>query len=168
MVILFDLELEQLDVKVTFLICTPLATYFRLSLNFSLETKEDKEHMSGVTYTSVVESIMNVMVYTRPNISHVVSVVIMVKFTRRSLDINEYFFFLEALNVGLLYDRGSSTRGSVENFVDSYFASSLNMKGSLTCYVFTHLECVISWKAILKFIVALSITENKFMALTRY
>jgi hypothetical protein len=94
MVILFDLELEQLDVKVTFLICTPLATYFRLS---------------GVTYTSVVESIMNVMVYTRPNISHVVSVVSMVKFTRRSLDINGYFFILEALNVGLLYDRGSST-----------------------------------------------------------
>lgn len=151
MVILFDLELEQLDVKVTFLICTPLATYFRLS---------------GVTYTSVVESIMNVMVYTRPNISHVVSVVSMVKFTRRSW--NGYFFILKALNVGLLYDRGSSTRGSVENFVDSYFASSLNMRGSLTCYVFTHLECVISWKAILKFIVALSITENKFMALTRY
>jgi hypothetical protein len=109
---------------------------------------------------------MNVMVYTRPNISHVVSVVSMVKFTRRSW--NGYFFILEALNVGLLYDRGSSTRGSVENFVDSYFASSLNMKGSLTCYVFTHLECVISWKTILKFIVALSITENKFMALTRY
>jgi hypothetical protein len=84
MVILFDLELEQLDVKVTFLICTPLATYFRLFLNFSLETNEDKEHMSGVTHTSVVESIMNVMVYTRPNISHVVSVVSMVKFTRRS------------------------------------------------------------------------------------
>jgi hypothetical protein len=84
MVIWFDLELEQLDVNVTFLIYTPFATHFRLSLNFSLETEEDKEHMSGVTYTSVVESIMNVMVYTRPNISHVVSVVSMVKFTRRS------------------------------------------------------------------------------------
>lgn len=84
MVILFDLELEQLDVKVTFLICTPLAIHFRLSLNFSLKTEENKEHMLGVTYTSVVESIMNVMVYTRPNISHVVSVVSMVKFTKRS------------------------------------------------------------------------------------
>jgi hypothetical protein len=38
---------------------------------------------------------MNVMVYTRPNISHVVSVVSMVKFTRRSW--NGYFFILEVL-----------------------------------------------------------------------
>jgi hypothetical protein len=71
------------------------------------------------------------------------------------------------IDVGLLYDRGSSTRGSVENFVDSYFVGSLNMRGSLTGYVFTHLECIISWKAILKFIVALSTTENEFIALTK-
>jgi len=71
------------------------------------------------------------------------------------------------IDVGLLYDRGSSTRGSVENFVDSHFSGSLNMKGSLTNYIFTHLECVISWRAILKFIVALSIIENKFMALKK-
>ena len=48
--------------------------HFKLSLGLSPKTK-DMEHVSGVPYVSAVGSIMSVMVYTRLDISHTVSMV---------------------------------------------------------------------------------------------
>ena len=54
---------------------TQLATHFKLSSSLLPRTKEEMEYMSHVPYASAIDSIMYVMVCTRPNISHVVSVV---------------------------------------------------------------------------------------------
>ena len=53
---------------------SPLAIHFMLSLGLS-EIEDKKEHMSSVLYASIVGSILYVMACTRPDISHVVSVV---------------------------------------------------------------------------------------------
>jgi hypothetical protein len=57
------------------LVSTPLAAHFRLFLILSLENDEEKENMLGVLYASAIISIMCVMVCTRPNSLHVVTVV---------------------------------------------------------------------------------------------
>lgn len=50
----------------------PFANHFKLSADLSSQTEE---YMSHVPYASVVGSLMYGMIYTRPDISHVVSVV---------------------------------------------------------------------------------------------
>ncbi|KAH9315833.1 hypothetical protein KI387_024460, partial [Taxus chinensis] len=49
--------------------------HFKLSKEQSLKTEEDRIQMSGVSYSSVVGSLMYAMVYTRHDISHAVGVV---------------------------------------------------------------------------------------------
>eukprot|EP00253_Pinus_taeda_P036112 PITA_36112 len=88
----FDFEVEQMDVKTTFLygdlgekiymkqpkgfavkgnkelVCV------RLSVEQCSKTQEEEEDMSRVPYASAVGSLMYAMVYTRPDIAHVVGV----------------------------------------------------------------------------------------------
>jgi len=54
----------------------PLASHFKLSKGMCPKTQEDMDYMSKVPYASVVGSLMYAMFCTRPNISHVVGVVI--------------------------------------------------------------------------------------------
>ena len=55
-------------------VSTPLGSYFKLRKEWSSKTEEKRDHMSKVSYASVIGSLMYVMVCTRPNIAHVVGV----------------------------------------------------------------------------------------------
>jgi len=68
------------------------------------------------------------------------------------------------INIGLIYDRGSNTKGRVESFIDSNYAFDLGIKRSLKCYVFSFLGYVISWKIILQSTITLSTKNNKHMS----
>jgi len=67
--------LNVLVCKTTKPLSISLVALLRLSLTLSPEIKKEKEHMSGVPYTSVVGSIVYVMICTCPNISHAVNMV---------------------------------------------------------------------------------------------
>ena len=54
---------------------TPLAIHFKLSAEYCLQSEEDIDRMSNVPYSSAVGSLMYAMVCTRPDLSHVMSVV---------------------------------------------------------------------------------------------
>jgi hypothetical protein len=56
-------------------IATPFASHFKLSLRQYPITEDEKEHMSHILYSNAVESLMYAMIYIRPNLAHVVSVV---------------------------------------------------------------------------------------------
>jgi len=56
-------------------VSTPLAAYFRLSLALCPVSDDDIEYMSRVPYSSAVGSLMYVMVCSRPDLSHALSVV---------------------------------------------------------------------------------------------
>ena len=56
-------------------ICSLLAGHFKLSSQQYPESEADKEDMKKIPYASAVCSIMYVMVCTRSDIAHVVSVV---------------------------------------------------------------------------------------------
>jgi len=52
----------------------------------------------------------------------------------------------------------------LQGYVNADYVGNLDQRRSTTRYVFTVAECVISWKAELKDIVALSATEAEYMA----
>ena len=53
----------------------PLSCHFKIYSSLCPSNDEEKYYMSHVPYANVVGSLMYEMVSTRPNISHVVSVV---------------------------------------------------------------------------------------------
>ncbi|GJV38579.1 hypothetical protein Tco_1411056 [Tanacetum coccineum] len=63
-------------------------------------------------------------------------------------------------------ERMSKADISVCGFVDSDYAKDPDTGRSITGYVFLVLGCVVSWKATLQYVVALSTTKAKYMALT--
>jgi len=56
-------------------VSTPLTAHFKLSAESCSQSEEDIEKMSHVSYSSVVGSLMDAMMCTRPDLSHAVSVV---------------------------------------------------------------------------------------------
>nr|GEZ94202.1 retrotransposon protein, putative, Ty1-copia subclass [Tanacetum cinerariifolium] len=69
-------------------------------------------------------------------------------------------------NVGLIYGTNRGNHKDVTGFVDSDYAKDLNKGRSITGYAFLVQGCVVSWKATLQYMVALSTTEVEYMALT--
>ncbi|KAJ9702979.1 hypothetical protein PVL29_004648 [Vitis rotundifolia] len=55
---------------------SPLGSHLKLSSKQSPSSEKEKEEMQKVSYASAVGSLMYVMVCTRPDIAHVVGVVI--------------------------------------------------------------------------------------------
>ncbi|GJZ66216.1 retrotransposon protein, putative, ty1-copia subclass [Tanacetum coccineum] len=69
--------------------------------------------------------------------------------------------------VGLVYDRDQGKHVDVDGFVDADYAKDPNKGRSITRYVFMVHGCVVSWKATLQHVVALSTTEAEYMVLTK-
>jgi hypothetical protein len=67
--------LERFIMQNAKLVSTSLANHFKLTKEMCPKTQEEIEYMSKVSYSSSVDSLMYVMVCTRPDIAHVVGVV---------------------------------------------------------------------------------------------
>ena len=126
--------------------------------------------MSHVPYVSAVGSIMYAMVYTRPNISHVVSVVSRYMDCPGKIHWQAVKWILpylrEISHVGLVYDKSIDISGEIVGYVDSDYVGDLDIRRSLTRYVFTLCGNVISWKTTLQSTVILLTTKSKYMATT--
>ncbi|GKE07739.1 retrotransposon protein, putative, ty1-copia subclass, partial [Tanacetum coccineum] len=127
----------------------PLGAHFKMSLKDCPSSDWDLERMSKVPYANVVGSLMYLMVCTRPDIAYAVSIV------------SRYL-----ANPGLVYGRDQGKHADVDGFVDADYAKDPDEGRSITEYVFMVRGCVVSWKATLQHVVALSTTETEYMALT--
>ena len=67
--------LERFNMKSAKPVSTPLASHLKLSKQMCLTTKEEKEGMAKIPYSSAVGSLMYAMVCTRPDIAHAIGVV---------------------------------------------------------------------------------------------
>lgn len=54
---------------------TPLVAYFKVLEVLSPQFKEEKEHMSHISYANAIASMMYAIVFTHLDISHAVSMV---------------------------------------------------------------------------------------------
>ncbi|XP_047328226.1 secreted RxLR effector protein 161-like [Impatiens glandulifera] len=131
---------------------TPNASNAHLSVAFAPKSSQEKEYMSHVPYASAMGSLMYVMVCTRPDLAHAVSVV-----SRFMGDPGKEHW--QAVKRIFCYLKGTSDIGL------SYGGDNVDSRRSMTGYVFTLGGSVVSWKATLQPTVILSTTEAEYMAL---
>jgi hypothetical protein len=67
---------------------------------------------------------------------------------------------------GLLFDKNPVKEIGVMGFVDSNFAGDLDKRRSISGYVFSLCGSVVSWRASLQSITALSTTEEEYVSAT--
>nr|GEX26143.1 retrovirus-related Pol polyprotein from transposon TNT 1-94 [Tanacetum cinerariifolium] len=120
---------------------TPLAPHFKLSSHECPKSKENKEDMSRVLYSSVVGSLMYAMVCTRPD--------------------------LPMPNIGLSFKKGRASPNGVVGYVDSDYMGDLDERKSLSSYIFSHCGFAIRWYSSLQAITALSTTEAEYISSTK-
>ncbi|KAE8731345.1 Pyridoxal phosphate-dependent transferases superfamily protein [Hibiscus syriacus] len=126
-------------------VSTPLAPHFKLGASMSPKDDAEREYMSKVMYASVVGSLMNAMVCTRPDILEAVGVV-----SRYMHDLGKDYW--QAVKWILRY---------ILNTV-----GDLDKRRSTTGYVFTFAKAPVSWKSTLQSTVTLSTTEAEYMTVT--
>jgi hypothetical protein len=130
--------LERFRMKNAKPVSTPLAIHFKLTKEMCPKTQEEIKYMSRVPYSSVVGSLMYAMIFTRPDIAHVVGVM------SRYMN-NPGKEHWEAVKWILMYLRGTATHALcfgdsdtvLQGYVDSDMASDKDSKRSTTWYVFT-------------------------------
>ena len=126
--------------------------------------------MSHVPYASTVGSIMYVMVCTRLEISHAVSVVSRYMDHLEKIHWQAVKWILQHLrgtsHVGLVYDKNFDISREIVGYVDFDYVGDLDRRRSLTRYVFTLCGSVISWKATLQSTIALSTTKAEYITTT--
>ncbi|WCJ38272.1 Retrovirus-related Pol polyprotein from transposon TNT 1-94 [Euphorbia peplus] len=142
-----------------------LAGHMKLSKESCPTTKEEKEAMRSIPYSSAVGSLMYAMVCTRPDIAHDVGVV------SRFLD-NPGRQHWEAVKWILRYLKGSpkvclcygGSKPILEGFVDADMAGDLDHRRSTSGYVFRFARGAISWQSKLQKCIALSTTEAEYIS----
>nr|GEU74775.1 retrotransposon protein, putative, Ty1-copia subclass [Tanacetum cinerariifolium] len=148
----------------------PLGRHFKLSLKDCAVRDYDVEMMSKVSYANAVRSLMYLMVCTRPNIAYAVSVVS----SYLAIPGKNYWkpvkwilkYLRGTANVGLMYGTNRDNHVDITVFVDSDYAKDPDKGRSIIGYAFLVHGCVVSWKAALQQVVALSTTEAEYIALT--
>ena len=149
-------------------VSTPLSSHFKLSSELCPSLDEELEHMSKVPYANVVGCLMYLMVCTRLDISHAVSVVsrFMVDPGKEYWNAIKWIFryLTGTRDFGILFDQRAGTE--VVGYVDSDYAGDLDSRKYTTCYVFRFVGGPICWKSTLQDVVALSIIDAEYMAMT--
>ncbi|GKA29992.1 hypothetical protein Tco_0716237, partial [Tanacetum coccineum] len=125
--------------------------------------------MSKVPYANAVGSLMFLMVCTRPDIAYAVSVVsrYLVNPGKNHWEAVKWIlkYLRGTANVGLVYGTDRGNHVDVTGFVDSDYSKDPDKGRSITSYAFLVQVCVVSLKATLQHVVALSTTEAEYMAL---
>ncbi|GJZ13145.1 retrotransposon protein, putative, ty1-copia subclass [Tanacetum coccineum] len=147
-----------------------LGGHFKLSLKDCPVKDCDIKRMSKVPYANAVGSLMYLMVCTRPDIAYAVSVVSRYLANPGKNHWEAVKWILKYLrataNVGLVYGTNRGNHVDVTCFVDSDYAKDPDKGRFITGYAFLVQGCVVSSKATLQHVVALSTIEAEYMDLT--
>ncbi|KAH9651033.1 hypothetical protein KPL70_026595 [Citrus sinensis] len=151
-------------------VLTPLGAQFKLSENMSPTSHVKEVKMADIPYSQAVGSLMYAMVCTRADIAYAVSIVSRFMSNPGKLHWDAVKWVMRylkgTLDYGLMYGKSKHEVCEVRGYVDSDFAGDLDRRKSISGYLFMLDSCLISWKATLQHIVALSSTEAEFIAAT--
>ncbi|CAM8895916.1 unnamed protein product [Rhodiola kirilowii] len=147
-----------------------VASHFKVSKDQEPQDEQERDLIKNVPYSNVIGCLLYAMVCTRPDISHGVSLVSrhMANPGRSHWQVVKWMlrYIKGTLDKGLLFGGDQLTSEIVEGFVYSDYAGSVDIRKSQTGLVFTVFGTVVSWKANLQKVVALSTTEAEFIAIT--
>ena len=126
--------------------------------------------MGKIPYSSVVRCLMYFMVCTRPDLAYAASLIS--KFM--SDPGKEHWravkwvliYIRRTSGFGLVYRKNEECAEKLIGYCDADFYGDLDKRRSLTGYCFMLFGNVISWKATLQSVVAISTIEPEFMAIT--
>lgn len=147
---------------------TPMWIHFKLKVATAERLEMEVEEMRAMSYANVVGSILYMMIGTRPGIAYSVGVVS----RYMGNHVKEHWLAVKWI---LKYLKGTSysrlvfqKNGELKltGFCDSDYASGLDMRRSITSFVFTLGGTAISWKSGLQKVVAFSTTEAEYIVLT--
>eukprot|EP00253_Pinus_taeda_P010420 PITA_10420 len=168
----FDFEVEQMDVKTTFFhgdiepegfavkgkkevdskpMKVPIPVGVKLLVDQCPKTQEEEENMIGVPYTSVIGSLMYAMVCTIPDTAHVMGVLsrFMSKSGKAHWTIVKLVFrYLHGTSgYGLCYQGrpGLDKCLDIHGYVDAEWAGDLDQRSSTSGYVFYLFGGAVSW-----------------------
>ena len=160
--------LERFDMHNSKLVLTPLGYQFKLSA--AQLTEAERAQMDGIPYAQAMGSLMYTMFCTRPDIAFAVSVVSRFLSCSNKTHWGAIKWIMRYLRgssaCGLLYGKSRSGVSEIVGYVDSDFAGDLDKRKSISGYMFILNMCIVSWKATLQPIVALSSIEDEFVAAT--
>ncbi|KAH9735646.1 Integrase catalytic domain-containing protein [Citrus sinensis] len=160
-------KFQMMDLKP---ILTPLGAQFKLSDDMSPTSDVEEVQIADIPYSQAVISLMYAMVCTIADIAYAVSVVSRFMSNPGKLHWDAMKWVMRylkgTLDHGMMYGKSKHEVYEVRGYVDSDFASDLDRKKSISGYLFMLDSYLISWKATLQHIVALSSTEVEFVAVT--
>jgi hypothetical protein len=121
-----------------------------LSAEQYASSDEDIEYMSKVPYCSVIDSLMYVMVCSRPDLSYAMSIVskYMSNPGKEHWRAVQWIFRFLRVTTDHCLQFSRTTKGLI-GYVVSDYAGDLDRRRSLIGYVFTVGSCVVCWKAVL-------------------
>nr|GEU54414.1 retrovirus-related Pol polyprotein from transposon TNT 1-94 [Tanacetum cinerariifolium] len=141
--------------------------HFKLSLKDCPVRDCDVERMSKVPYANTVGSLMYLIVCTRPDLAYAVSVVsrYLANLGKNHWEAVKWIlkYLRGSTNVGLVYGTNRGNHVNITGFVDLDYAKDPNKGRYTTGYAFLVQGCVVSWKATLQHVVALSTTETEVL-----
>ncbi|XP_073122952.1 secreted RxLR effector protein 161-like [Henckelia pumila] len=127
--------------------------------------------MMNIPYANGVGSIMYGMVCTRPDLAHAISVVsrFMSNPGRAHWEALKWImrYLKGPANTELMFKRQEAATIPIKGYVDSDYADNIDSRKSLTSFIFTAFGTTVSWKYMLQSVVALSITEAEYIAVTK-
>lgn len=115
-------------------VSTPMAQHFRLSAKDSPKEPTERQAMSNVPYSNATDSLMYLMVCTRPGLAYSSSLV------------SRYMGNL-GKSQEAWYTAPNEPKFLLKGFVDADFAGDIDKRRSLTGFVFMLGGNLISWKS---------------------
>ena len=114
--------LERFSIDKSKAVGTPIAQHFKLSKEDWPKTIREEAYMDGIPYYTIVGSLMYAMVWMRPDLCHVVSVVSKYMVNPRKKHWKAVKWILRYLrgttSIGLKYGDGKETGEQIVGYVD--------------------------------------------------
>ena len=163
--------LEKFEMSESNPALTPMETHFKIDHDKDIMSPEEIDEMKNVPYREAIGSLMYLMVSTRPNIAYAISVLSRYSACpsrRHWKAVKRVFRYLKgtmylSLNLG---GEIKDITPMLLGYADADYGGDLNSRKSTSGYIFklNNSEGVISWKAMLQRIVAISTVEAELIS----
>ena len=136
-----------------------------LSLDMCPKTLNEKEKMSKVPYSNVVDSLMYAMMCTRPDICYIVGLVS--KFQSNAglkhwMAVKRILRYLKGTSYYVMCYQGKDLR--LDGYIDANWGGNLDQLKSTFGYAFLLNDCAISWSRKKQSCIVLSTMEAEYVA----
>ena len=150
-------------------VSAPLAPHFKLNTTLSPTIIEEHEHMTYVSYSSMVGSFICALVCTGPNLSQVISMVSKYMHDPDRGHWEAVKWILQCIKVtvdiGLVFEKDFTCKQERIRCVDFDYTGDLDKHQFTTGFVFILAQTPLCWRYILHSTVALSTMKAEYMAM---